>query len=78
MRRENGSDRGRGPACGPGSARSLIGPDFRDTADALFDGRPGALDWAETRGLAEGNAAFADIRAGRVAAPKIILRPDQG
>ncbi|MGY3670863.1 alcohol dehydrogenase catalytic domain-containing protein (plasmid) [Marinovum sp. KMM 9989] len=49
--------------------------DFRDTAAALFDGRLGALDWAETRGLAEGNAAFGDIRAGRVAAPKIILQP---
>ncbi len=50
--------------------------DFRDTASALFEGRLGPLDWTETRALAEGAAAFADIRSGRVAAPKIILKPD--
>lgn len=50
--------------------------DFRDTAQAIFDGRLGALDWIETRPLSDGPAAFADIRAGRVAAPKIILKPD--
>jgi L-iditol 2-dehydrogenase len=49
--------------------------DFRDTAAAIFDGRLGALDWTEQRDLAEGQQAFADIRAGRVAAPKIILEP---
>ena len=49
--------------------------DFRETARAIFDGRLGALDWMETRGLEGGASAFADIRAGRVAAPKIILRP---
>jgi threonine dehydrogenase-like Zn-dependent dehydrogenase len=49
--------------------------DFRDCAAALFDGRLGPLDWTETRPLAEGGGAFADIRAGRVAAPKIILTP---
>ncbi len=49
--------------------------DFRDTAAAMFDGRLGALDWIETRPLSEGASAFADIRAGRVAAPKIILKP---
>ncbi len=49
--------------------------DFRDTAQAMFDGRLGALDWIETRPLSEGARAFADIRAGRVAAPKIILKP---
>jgi L-iditol 2-dehydrogenase len=49
--------------------------DFRETAAALFDGRLGPLDWPETRPLAEGPAAFADIRAGRVAAPKILLVP---
>ena len=47
--------------------------DFRDTAHALFDGRLGALDWPETRDLADGSAAFHDLRSGRVAAPKIIL-----
>lgn len=49
--------------------------DFRDTCAAMFDGRLGALDWTEARPLAEGAAAFADIRAGRVPAPKIILKP---
>ncbi|MGB3406840.1 MAG: zinc-binding dehydrogenase, partial [Jannaschia sp.] len=50
--------------------------DFRDTCAALFDGRLGPLDWVEERPLSEGAQAFADIRAGRVAAPKIILKPD--
>ncbi|MEM8730489.1 MAG: alcohol dehydrogenase catalytic domain-containing protein [Pseudomonadota bacterium] len=49
--------------------------DFRDTAQAIFDGRLLALDWIEHRSLAEGARAFEDIRAGRVAAPKIILTP---
>ncbi|MDU8929219.1 alcohol dehydrogenase catalytic domain-containing protein [Alisedimentitalea sp. MJ-SS2] len=49
--------------------------DFHDTAQAIFDGRLGALDWAETRALAAGAAAFADLQAGKVAAPKIILDP---
>ncbi len=50
--------------------------DFRDTAAAMFEGRLGALDWTERRPLSDGAAAFADIRAGRVAAPKIVLKPD--
>lgn len=49
--------------------------DFRATCAAMFDGRLGALDWTETRALADGAAAFADIRAGRNPAPKIILTP---
>ncbi|MEP3052692.1 alcohol dehydrogenase catalytic domain-containing protein [Ascidiaceihabitans sp.] len=49
--------------------------DFRDTAAALFDGRLGPLDWTQTRALADGASAFADLRAGRVATPKIILDP---
>lgn len=49
--------------------------DFRDTAAAIFDGRLGALDWTEERPLAEGHRAFEDIRAGKVAAPKIVLVP---
>jgi threonine dehydrogenase-like Zn-dependent dehydrogenase len=49
--------------------------DFRDTAQAIFDGRLGPLDWIEARGLSEGARAFADLRAGRVAAPKIVLDP---
>ena len=50
--------------------------DFRDTAAAIFDGRLGPLDWIEERPLSEGARAFADIRAGRVANPKIIFVPD--
>ncbi|MCY4243320.1 MAG: alcohol dehydrogenase catalytic domain-containing protein [Rhodobacter sp.] len=49
--------------------------DFQDTAAAISDGRLGPLDWVETRSLEAGPQAFADIRAGRVAAPKIILKP---
>jgi threonine dehydrogenase-like Zn-dependent dehydrogenase len=49
--------------------------DFAETAQAIFDGRLGALDWPEIRPLSDGPAAFAALRAGTVAAPKIILRP---
>jgi L-gulonate 5-dehydrogenase len=49
--------------------------DFRDTAAAMFAGRLGSLDWTAARPLADGAAAFADIRAGRIAQPKIILHP---
>lgn len=52
--------------------------DFRDTAQAIFDGRLGPLDWTETRPLSGGAGAFADIRAGRNAAPKIVLEPQLG
>ena len=49
--------------------------DFRDCAVAMFDGALGPLDWTEVRPLSDGAGAFADIRAGRVAAPKIVLKP---
>ena len=49
--------------------------DFRDTAAAIFDGRLGPLDWTEARALSDGSAAFKSLRAGVVAAPKIILTP---
>ncbi|TCK99237.1 threonine dehydrogenase-like Zn-dependent dehydrogenase [Shimia isoporae] len=49
--------------------------EFRETAQALFDGRLGPLDWVEERPLEDGASAFADIRTGVVAAPKVILRP---
>ncbi|MCG6903770.1 MAG: galactitol-1-phosphate 5-dehydrogenase, partial [Rhodobacter sp.] len=49
--------------------------DFRDTAQAIFDGALGQLDWTETRALKDGNQAFADIRAGKIASPKILLDP---
>jgi threonine dehydrogenase-like Zn-dependent dehydrogenase len=49
--------------------------DFRDTAQAIFDGRLGPLDWIETRPLHDGPQAFKDLRAGIVATPKVILEP---
>ena len=49
--------------------------DFRDTAQAIFDGRLGPLDWFQTRPLAAGAAAFHDLRNGAVATPKIVLDP---
>ncbi len=51
--------------------------DFRQTAQAIFDGRLGLLDWTEARPLSQGAQAFRDLRSGVVAAPKIILDPWQ-
>lgn len=50
--------------------------DFQETAQAIFDGRLGALDWMEERPLDKGAAAFASLLAGEVSAPKVILKPD--
>ncbi len=49
--------------------------EFRTVVRLLAEGRFGALDCLETRPLAEGAQAVADIDAGRVAAAKIILIP---
>ncbi|WP_342076121.1 alcohol dehydrogenase catalytic domain-containing protein [Yoonia sp. SS1-5] len=49
--------------------------DFKDTAAAIFDGWLGPLDWVEHRALSGGAKAFKDLRAGAVAAPKIVLDP---
>jgi L-iditol 2-dehydrogenase len=49
--------------------------DFRDTAVAIFEDRLGPLEWTQARPLSEGAKGFADIRAGHVASPKIILTP---
>jgi hypothetical protein len=49
--------------------------DFRDTAQAIFDGTLGPLDWTEERPLEEGALAFSDLLSGAVTAPKIILKP---
>ncbi|MCI5111931.1 MAG: alcohol dehydrogenase catalytic domain-containing protein [Marivita sp.] len=54
---------------------TYTGQDFRDTAQAIFDGRLGPLDWFQTRPLAGGAAAFHDLHHGAVATPKIILDP---
>ncbi|MCZ0964238.1 zinc-dependent alcohol dehydrogenase [Paracoccus benzoatiresistens] len=49
--------------------------DFREAAAAMFDGKLGALDWAQAVPLADGANAFARIAAGQVAAPKVTLIP---
>lgn len=49
--------------------------DFCEAAAAIFDGRLGTLDWTEIRPLSDGARAFADIGAGRAAAPKVVLAP---
>lgn len=49
--------------------------EFRTVVALLAQGRLGTLDWLETRPLAEGAQAVADIDAGRVAAAKIVLVP---
>ena len=49
--------------------------DFQDTCAATFDGALGPLDWTESRPLRDGADAFAQIRAGAVAAPKTLLHP---
>ena len=48
---------------------------FRDSAQAIFDGRLGPLDWINMRPLSEGSDAFKALLAGQVAAPKIVLDP---
>jgi 2-desacetyl-2-hydroxyethyl bacteriochlorophyllide A dehydrogenase len=60
---------------------TLIGCYTYTTADLgaaialLGSGGFGALDWVEERPLDAGAAAFAELAAGRVASPKVLLRP---
>ena len=49
--------------------------DLKVAADKLYTGAYGALDWLEQRPLSDGGKAFADLHAGRCAAPKIVLLP---
>ena len=49
--------------------------EFRETSAAIFDGRFGALDWIFPMKLEDGASAFADIREGRIMAPKVMLHP---
>ncbi len=49
--------------------------DFRETAQAIFEGLLGPLDWIDIRPLERGQQAFDDIRSGNAAAPKIVLEP---
>lgn len=48
---------------------------FCETAEAIFNGSLGTLDWVEFRSLSEGQSAFEDILTGNVSAPKIVLKP---
>ncbi|MCU0898097.1 MAG: alcohol dehydrogenase catalytic domain-containing protein [Burkholderiales bacterium] len=49
--------------------------DLRATVKALHEGAFGDLAWVETRDLADGARAFADLDKGRSAAAKIVLTP---
>jgi len=49
--------------------------DLRAAIDLLYCGALGALDWVESRALADGAQAFRDIHEGRAAAAKIVLTP---
>ena len=49
--------------------------DFKDTAEALFTGCLGLLEWIEKRPLSEGEYCFRDLLGNTVAAPKIVLKP---
>ncbi len=49
--------------------------DLRAAIHALYRGALGSLDWVEIRTLSEGASAFQEIHEGKVAAPKIVLRP---
>ena len=49
--------------------------DFAETVQWMAEGKLGALDWFETRPLKDGARAFADLSAGKIAAPKVLLIP---
>lgn len=49
--------------------------DFRETAQKLFEGAFGEINWTDIRPLEAGADAFAEILAGKTAMPKVILRP---
>jgi alcohol dehydrogenase len=49
--------------------------DLEQSVRALYGGALGALQWLETRPLADGALAFAALSQGAIAAPKVVLRP---
>lgn len=51
--------------------------DMHATVRALASGSFGSLEWVETRALTDAPSAFADLAAGRVAAGKVVLLPQQ-
>jgi len=50
--------------------------DLTASIDMLYQKRLGDLNWVEVRPLSAGGQAFDDLHNGRVAAGKIVLRPD--
>ena len=51
--------------------------EFYDTAEALFSGQLGDLNWTEMRPLSAGMKTFDDLYHHRVFSPKIVLNPWQ-
>ncbi|MDD1779960.1 alcohol dehydrogenase catalytic domain-containing protein [Enterovibrio sp. ZSDZ35] len=51
--------------------------DFKATLEAMHNGALGALDWIQERPLNEGADAFEDLLNGRIAAAKVVLRPEE-
>lgn len=51
--------------------------DFRATLEAMHNGALGALDWIQERPLSDGANAFDDLLNGRIAAAKVVLKPNE-
>jgi L-gulonate 5-dehydrogenase len=49
--------------------------DFRETVDAMIQGKLGVLDWFEEASLDEGLGCFKRLADGQVKVPKILLTP---
>ncbi len=49
--------------------------DLLAAIDLLHSGAIGSLDWVETRSLADGAEAFREMHEGRMASPKVVLKP---
>ncbi|MEL6210306.1 MAG: alcohol dehydrogenase catalytic domain-containing protein [Pseudomonadota bacterium] len=50
--------------------------EFQATADALYAGRLGPLDWTDIRPLEDGAAGFEDVAEGRATQPKLVFLPN--
>lgn len=50
--------------------------DMQASIDMLYAKKLGNLDWVDVRPLSKGAEAFSDLHLGKVAAAKIVLRPD--
>ena len=56
-------------------AYTYTAEEFAETVQWMAAGKLGKLDWFAVRPLKDGARAFADLRAGKIAAPKVILIP---